>query len=365
MPLWLYGAPRSALAAVYPDRVLTHHLDEEERVFVLCPCGAWGEPASLAWMGDVCGPCHDGRAAGQPPRHAWPLAARDSARTVAVAPGGWALAALHEQDGSVTMWDMQTGTQTGYFPVGRGHDTLRLSPDGRLLGARKIEAGQGTLDVFEVATGRQLARLSLPPSSFSFDRDGTLYCHGSDGRLLCWSAPDGDWRALPARPQQPFALSPDGGRTASLVSGAGAVRLLDTRTGRQISEHRLPGLAASQPGFAPDGRVFMIVCPRSWQGPATLFDVLAERETEVRGPWPSCMTSGALTFSPNGRAVAESAAAELLAWPLPDADGRPTFAGTFEAKDTSVAGFLPDGRLLRFDWRSGAVNLWPAGLFGS
>jgi hypothetical protein len=362
MPLWLYGAPRSALAAVYPDRALIHHRDKAERVLVLCRCGAWGEPATLAWMGDCCGPCHDRAATGQAPPAAWPLAARGSARTVAVAPGVWALAAFHEEDGIVTIWDMRTGTQAGRFAVGRGHDTLRLAPDGRLLGARKVEAGQGTLDVFGVATGGHLVRLPLPLSPFSFATDGRLYSI-ADGSVACWWPPESGWRPWRTRAAPPLILSGDGGRIATLVSPGREVRLLGARSGQLLTERPLPGQACSQPGFAPDGRVFVLLRAPSGRGPALLFEVTAGQETEVRGPWPSGMTGAALTFSPDGRAVAASAGADVRVWPLPDADGRPAFPGTFEARDTSVADFLPDGRLVRFDWRGGRVNLWPAELF--
>jgi hypothetical protein len=84
-----------------------------------------------------------------------------------------------------------------------------------------------------------------------------------------------------------------------------------------------------------------------------------------RWPWPDGINNVELIVSPSGRAVAGDAGAELRVWPLPDEKGVAAFAGAFEATHTSDHGFLPDGRLLRFDWRSGAVNLWPAELFGA
>src|SRR5262249_5227267 len=41
-----------------------------EEVIYVCPCGATGTVAEIAWMGDRCGPCHDRAEAGEPvPTH--------------------------------------------------------------------------------------------------------------------------------------------------------------------------------------------------------------------------------------------------------------------------------------------------------
>jgi hypothetical protein len=220
------------------------------------------------------------------------------------------------------------------------------------------------LDVFDVAAGRHLAHLRLPRqrSPVYFATDGSLYA--AAGYVVFWSPSQSGWRALPASAPYPFVLSPDGSRTATLLSSGHEARLVEVRTGRRLSEHRLPGPACTEVGFAPDGRVFVLLRRPSPRGPATLFEVVSGRDTDIRGPWPRTMTGATMTFSPDGRAVAAAVAgAELRVWPLPGPDGRRTFPGTFEAKDTSVADFLPDGRLLRFNWRSGALNLWPAELF--
>jgi hypothetical protein len=94
-----------------------------------------------------------------------------------------------------------------------------------------------------------------------------------------------------------------------------------------------------------------------------LLDASTGRSTAVDWPWPDGIDNVELSVSPDGRAVAANAGAELRVWPLPDRAGRVPFAGAFAATHTSDHGFLPDGRLLRFDWRSGRVNLWPAELF--
>jgi WD40 repeat protein len=52
-----------AVWAVYPEPVVRYRTLHTKRItsVVVCPCGAVGSPASLAWMGDSCGPCYDRR----------------------------------------------------------------------------------------------------------------------------------------------------------------------------------------------------------------------------------------------------------------------------------------------------------------
>jgi hypothetical protein len=416
-PLWLCGAPRSALAAVYPDQTLTHVTADGDRVLVLCACGAWGEPAALGWMGDCCGPCHDRRAAGGATPRAWPLSAPHSALAVAAAEGGWALAVFSPS--GLSVWDLKAGTQTTIYtnetPLQSGACYLGVSSDGRycgegrnvraITGCRSHPPGVGLQVVYEVVPDREnsivpaFATRGVREDYSRLTPNGDIYAIRDRSHLAVYRPDEADrpslrfgddraQRILPmGEPAAPdinsifFGVSADGGHIALFVRGVREVRRIDARTGQSLGRHALPGEPDSFPAFAPDGRPFLVLLPSEERPSATFFDVLSGRgqplpwwpQRPPRPPWQPWhrgqerpfRTDGLaeLTFSPSGQAVAGKLSDECWVWAVPDGEGGTAFEGHFEAKQTSCVSFLPDGRLLRFDWRSGAVNLWPAELF--
>jgi hypothetical protein len=311
-------------------------------------------------MGDRCGPCHDRRASGQPTPHAWPLAAPGSASRVAVEPCGCAVAALHD-DCSVSVRDLATGRQSAAFLVGRSDGEMLLAPGGRFLAVCWCEAGPDRLEVWDT-TGRRVTSLQRAAPSFALDADGTLYGLRGAGVAAC-PAGGKTWRPLAPGAAEALALSPQGDRLALIVSGPAEARLVDAATGQEVGRRLLVGRARALPAFSPSGGLYVAATPRDRRRVA-LVEVLTIRAVaEVYWPWPSVIRDVELSVSPGDGAVAAGAGAELRVWPLSGPDGSAPFAGSFQATHTSYHAFLPDGRLLRFHWQSGAVNLWPAELF--
>src|SRR5262249_21170440 len=161
------------------------------------------------------------------------------------APGGWGLAALHEKERSVSLWDLLTGTRTTAFPVGRRQATLQLSPDGRFLGTYWVERGQGAVEVFSTATGRRRTRLPVTGQPFAFGPDGTLYGLTRAGPARC-RFPGERGVALDSGTAASLAVSADG-RVAVVSRGPSEVRLLDGTSGSELARHPLPGRAYSYP----------------------------------------------------------------------------------------------------------------------
>jgi hypothetical protein len=359
-PAWPFEAPPAALPAVYPERTLTHLGEPGVRVIVLCRCGAWGDPAALGWMGDACGPCHDRRAAGQTPPHAWPLATPGSAKAVAVEPGGWAVAALHE-DRTVSIRDLRTGHRTADLAVGMARGTLRLSPGGRYLAVCRDDGDRGAIVLWDVASGQELVRLGHSRPLFALAADGTIFGLGGH---VCRPPFDRGWEDFAQGWVSSFALSPAGDRVAVVGPERTTARLLDAATGEEVLRRSLSAPPRSAPAFAADGRVFLVLETAPRPRPWALFEVVADRLVG-QGHWPGAgwAPDATLEVSPDGRALASGLRDELRVWPLPDEAGHTPFAGAFAATDTASHAWLPDGRLLRFDGRSGRVSLWPAEVF--
>jgi hypothetical protein len=353
---WSHGQPRRALAAVYGEQALVRVRGREaEAVLVLCPCGAWGEPDTLGWMGDRCGPCHDRRSAGQEPPRAWPAFAEGGAASVACA--GWALAVLRGAGwgpSPLDVWDVQTGRQTASCKVDLGEGaSVAVSPDGRFLGRVGV-GGDNDLIVWDTATGRQVKWLPIDGPPFVFAPDGGAVWGLYRGSAAVCPLPGGEvWRRQPDRDDgaQALALSPDGRRVAL---GRRIDVLVRAADGRELARQTLPHPRRTRPAFAADGRLFVVVRSHLARDPVTLFEVGAGRSVaELAWPWPASVWEMELNVAPDGGTAAVAWGRLLRAWPL---DG----SAFLEGHDVARCAFLPDGRLLTFGGRDGAVNLWPA-----
>jgi WD40 repeat protein len=182
-----------------------------------------------------------------------------------VHPPGVSPALLATADGSETvrLWSLPDGRPKGRplrFP--RWVETVRLSPDGRLLAAVTVDDDieHSTVEVFDPRTRRRVARLRVADhvGTAAFSPDGRLLAVGTrTGATQVWST--ADWKPL-GRPLVGdsggilgVAISPDG-RTLATGGDTGAVQVWDIPT-RQAVGARLPGVLSRSafPAFTRDG----------------------------------------------------------------------------------------------------------------
>ena len=140
---------------------------------------------------------------------------------VAYSPDGKTLASSGSSDGTIQLWDVESGKHTKTL---KGHtDTVRsvaFSPDGKTLVSASKDS---TLRVWDTNTGRMLRKLAGHSNGIKtvvFSRDGKMIASGSeDATVRLWDAETG--RFLPTLSGhfsgiKAVAFSPDG-KTA--VSG--------------------------------------------------------------------------------------------------------------------------------------------------
>jgi RNA polymerase sigma factor (sigma-70 family) len=326
------------------------------------------------------------------------------------------------------LWDATTGTQLSRIaraePWESYYKGAAFSPDGKVLavgsGVMPVDpaakAGDGSVCLWDVATGKELRRTAPDPSgtySVAFSPDGKLLATGSGfGPVRFWDAatckpagvckgyrsnvtslafsPDGAtlatlselhenivrlWEVASGKEKTP----PTGGHTGSILSVAflpgdktivsggrdGSVRLWDADTGGE----RRPPLRGGefQAVVAPSSDAGTIVsvgsdfAPAGGQGalmaaiqsPATVRVWDAATGRELRHfAAPGGGVQGA-ALSPDGKVLATVGAEDVTLWDF--ATGKPRHR--LAARPTCVA-FSPDGKTLAVESVAGPLSLW-------
>ena len=152
--------------------------------------------------------------------------------SVAYAPGGRWVAVATEPDHAVRLWDPN---RRRIQAVLSGHTRivyhLRFSPDGRSLASSSLD---GTVRLWDPATGRELARQSHSPSAtaLAYSPDGRILAFADAGEIRLWDPATQVVRTVPTGQVgrlYALAFSPDR-RILAGGGSEGTVRLWEPRT---------------------------------------------------------------------------------------------------------------------------------------
>ena len=286
---------------------------------------------------------------------ATPLSEHMGIPGLAFSPDGTTLAATtYLWDGSIDLWDVETGRRAANLTGASRSRVIVFSPDGQTL-AQGVYGGEVRL--FDVTTGTlagtlgpmrtiQSRRLVPNITSAAFSPDGrTLAAGTNEDVIYLWDvesrarirALSGDVNQIRATSEEyriievtPLLFSPNG-RTLAAWSSSGKVRIWDVAMGTSTTTPA-PGYN-SGPGafsYAPDGAGIRI----------------------LRLDW-----ANAIGFSPDGTLFAAGTHDNLVRlWEVATHDTLATFDG--HANVVSRVLFSPDGKILASYSYDGTILLW-------
>jgi WD40 repeat protein len=274
-------------------------------------------------------------------------------------------------DGSLQLWDLQSGRQRAKIPALHGWVTdVFFAADSKVFATGGPNNTHGVL-LWETATGKQIDHFpghTTPISWVAFSPDGrtaaTCALLRGDRIVLLWDPRTGrllrTFEAMDAYGVSAVAFSPDGGTLAACsCGGENAVRLWDVRTGRVRHTQASHEAGCTCIAFSPDGKrlvsggAFRNPMGRQREGRLCIWDAEAGKLIrEIRGIRGSIAR---VLFSREGRHVL--AAAEGVH--VYDAETGQLIGTPLLAK-IQICGLAlsGDGRLLATGDGHGRVQLW-------
>lgn len=263
--------------------------------------------------------------------------------------------ASSSKDGSVRLWHVETGIQTGRLGAQGPRDefnSIAVLSDGRLAAAAWMRGSyESSIQLWDPINCFEISRLDLysGPIGSLVVLPGDQLAAGSESDVVhLWNPKTGRTSTLQGHSGiSALAALPDGRLAASsnLNLDNGIVRLWDLNTRTELARLSVHANAIGAIAFLPDGR---LACGCK-DGTIRLWEISTGTET-------ACFEGhtdriNALAISPNGRLVSASNDTTIRLWDV-KAEG-----AVAEGSKVKVLTMLPDGRLATGS-KDGSIRFW-------
>ena len=283
------------------------------------------------------------------------------------------------RDKTARVWDVASGRELhqykGFTHFDGETDDLSVAvfaPDGQLiLTASRRDEGEGTMHLWDVASGRELRQLGGPSSSAVFSPDGrTILTTSRNRTALMWDVATGrELRRFggDTREVESAVFSPDGlsilvvsERDEGERTGERDMHLWDVASGRELpryhgytdSEGRVRADDVFPPVFAPDGRTILIV---RGDHTVSLQDVATGQMLRSFARHGTYVNSA--VFASDGKFIL-TASSDYTARLWDTSTGRELRRFEGHIGEVTSAIFSPDGRSILTVSKDGTTRLW-------
>lgn len=223
---------------------------------------------------------------------------------LAYSPDGRWLAGAGQKTG-VWLWDIRTGKRVRTYRSEFDFPEFTFNGEGSQLAIAAEQFRIFSTDSEELIENYNPAELVLQNPRFS--KDGMwIYGISAEGNCYRINSSSGEFQEFGEGPDEnlhaPLAISPEGAYGAAVDSG-GAIRVWDTKTGKEPEIDRLPIL--SDPGFSKDGKT---ICCITGEGRIHSFEAGTGKRIKVVDL--PVQENSPLWLSPDGRRAIAGAGGE-------------------------------------------------------